>query len=153
MQDNNIVVIGNLTDDPELRFTPQGVAVANCRVAVNARVRNSQTNEWEDRLDGYFTVNIWRDHAENVAESLGRGARVVVMGRLKSRSYEDKEGQTRWVTEIEADEIAPSLKWARASISKQPSGGGQSRRGGNGWGGSNGAPAPAEAPVPDDVPF
>ncbi len=153
MQDNNIVVVGNLTDDPELRFTPSGVAVANCRIAVNRRIRNSQTNEWEDKLDGYFTVNIWRDHAENVAESLTRGARVVVMGRLSSRSYEDKEGQTRWVTEIEADEIAPSMKWARASISKQPRGGGQSRQGSGGWGGSNGTPTPAEAPVSDDVPF
>ncbi|MGH3665809.1 MAG: single-stranded DNA-binding protein, partial [Egibacteraceae bacterium] len=108
--DNAITIIGNLTDDPELRFTPSGVAVTNCRVAVNRRFRNSQTNEWEDRLDGYFTVNVWRDMAENVADSLGKGARVLVAGRLISRSYENKDGETRWVTEIEADEVCPSLR-------------------------------------------
>ncbi len=84
--DNVITIVGNLTDDPELRFTPNGVPVTNCRVAVNRRFRNNQTNEWEDRLDGYFTVNAWRDLAENVAESLNRGDRVLVTGRLQSRS-------------------------------------------------------------------
>ena len=103
--ENAITVIGNLTADPELRYTQTGVAVTNCRIAVNRRMRNSQTNEWEDKLDGYFTVNIWRDHAENVAESLKKGDRVLVMGRLISRSYDDRDGQTKWVTEIEADEV------------------------------------------------
>lgn len=152
--DNVITIVGNLTDDPELRFTPNGVAVANVRVAVNRRTRNSQTNEWEDKLDGYFTVNVWRDQAENVAESLNRGTRVMVSGRLTSRSYQDKEGQTRWVTEIEADEICPSLRWATAQVSKVNRSAGGSGNG-NGrsesWGG--GAPAPVSPPATDDVPF
>lgn len=156
--DNVITIVGNLTDDPELRFTPNGVAVANVRVAVNRRTRNNQTNEWEDKLDGYFTVNVWRDHAENVAESLNRGTRVLVTGRLTSRSYQDKEGQTRWVTEIEADEICPSLRWATAQVAKVNrggGGGGNSAGNGNGrsdsWGG--GSPAPVSPPATDDVPF
>jgi single-strand DNA-binding protein len=155
--DNQITIVGNLTDDPDLRFTPNGVAVANVRVAVNRRIRNAQTNEWEDRLDGYFTVNIWRDHAENVAESLRRGTRVLVTGRLISRSYQDKDGQTRWVTEIEADEICPSLRWATAQVTKVNRRDGNGRGAGGGWG-SNDAPAPAApaapgAPGADDVPF
>jgi single-strand DNA-binding protein len=151
--DNVITIVGNLTDDPELRFTPNGVAVANVRVAVNRRTRNTQTNEWEDKLDGYFTVNVWRDHAENVAESLSRGNRVLVTGRLTSRSYQDKEGQTRWVTEIEADEICPSLRWATAQVTKvNRSGGGNGNgRADTGWGGR--APAPVAPPATDDVPF
>jgi len=152
--DNVITIVGNLTDDPELRYTPNGVAVTNMRVAVNRRIRNNQTNEWDDKLDGFFTVNVWRDHAENVAESLKRGTRVLVQGRLISRSYEDKEGQTRWVTEIEADEVCPSLRWATAKISKvnRSSGGGGQGGGGNS-GDSWGAPPPAQAPAADDVPF
>ena len=154
--DNVITIVGNLTDDPELRFTPNGVAVANVRVAVNRRTRNNQTNEWEDKLDGYFTVNVWRDYAENVAESLNRGTRVLVTGRLTSRSYQDKEGQTRWVTEIEADEICPSLRWATAQVSKvNRSGAGNGS--GNGrsesWSGGAPAPAPVSPPATDDVPF
>lgn len=153
--DNVITIVGNLTDEPELRFTPNGVAVANCRVAVNRRVRNAQTNDWEDKLDGYFTVNVWRDYAQNVADSLSRGTRVLVTGRLTSRSYQDKEGNTRWVTEIEADEICPSLRWATAQVTKvNRSGGGGRAEGGGGWGGNGGAPAPpATPPVADDVPF
>jgi single-strand DNA-binding protein len=153
--DNVITLVGNLTDDPELRFTPNGVAVANVRIAVNRRVRNQQTNDWEDKLDGYF--NVWRDHAENVAESLHRGNRVLVTGRLTSRSYQDKDGQTRWVTEIEADEICPSLRWATAQITKvgrRDGGAGGGGRGDSGWGNGNGVPAPsAPAPAADDVPF
>jgi single-strand DNA-binding protein len=148
--DNVITLVGNLTDDPELRFTPSGVAVASVRMAVNRRIRNQQTNEWEDRLDGYFTVNVWRDHAENVAESLSRGTRVLVTGRLTSRSYQDKEGQTRWVTEIEADEICPSLRWATAQITKVNRRDGSGRGADTSW---NGAPAPVAAPAADDVPF
>lgn len=152
--DNQITIVGNLTDDPELRYTPTGVAVANVRVAVNRRMFNRESNQWDDKLDGYFTVNVWRDYAENVAESLNKGARVLVTGRLISRSYEDKEGQTRWVTEIEADEICPSLKWATAKISKVNRGGGQG--GGRDGGGAalGGAPPPvSEPPAADDVPF
>ena len=146
--DNVITLVGNLTDDPELRFTPSGVAVATVRIAVNRRIRNNQTNEWEDKLDGYFNVNVWRDHAENVAESLSRGNRVLVTGRLTSRSYQDKEGQTRWVTEIEADEICPSLRWATAQINKV-------NRGGNGRAADTSwsTPPPVSAPAADDVPF
>jgi single-strand DNA-binding protein len=149
--ENVITIVGNLVDDPELRYTPSGTAVANVRVAVNRRVRNKETNEWEDALDGYFRINVWRDQAENVAESLTRGTRVMVSGRLMSRSYEDKEGQTRWVTEIEADEVCPSLRWATAKVSKvSRGGGGRSSGGDSGWG----APPPAsEPPAADDVPF
>ncbi len=147
--ENAITVIGNLTADPELRYTQSGVAVTNCRVAVNRRMRNSQTNEWEDKLDGYFTVNIWRDHAENVAESLKKGDRILVMGRLISRSYDDRDGQTKWVTEIEADEVCPSLRWARAEINRV----GRSSGGGRPSGGSGPAPMAQEPPTPDDVPF
>ena len=150
--DNVITIVGNLTDDPELRYTPNGVAVTNMRVAVNRRMFNKESNSWDDKLDGYFTVNVWRDHAENVAESLKRGTRVLVTGRLISRSYENKEGETRWVTEIEADEVCPSLRWATAKVSKvnRSSGGGG---GGGGQDSSWGAPPPAQAPVADDVPF
>ncbi len=151
--DNVITIVGNLTDDPELRYTPQGVAVTNVRVAVNQRFFNKDTNAWDERLDGFFTVNVWRDYAENVAESLRRGNRVLIMGRLISRSYEDKEGQTRWVTEIEADEICPSLRWATAKVSKVSRGGGGGGGGGDaGWGGGA-APAPKQPPEADDVPF
>ena len=153
--DNVITIVGNLTDDPELRYTPNGVAVTNMRVAVNRRMFNKESNSWDDKLDGYFTVNVWRDHAENVAESLKRGTRVLVTGRLISRSYENKEGETRWVTEIEADEVCPSLRWATAKVSKvNRSSGGPG--GGGGGGGDNswgGAPPPAQAPAADDVPF
>lgn len=150
--DNVITIVGNLTDDPELRYTPNGVAVANCRVAVNRRMFNKESNSWDDKLDGYFTINVWRDYAENVAESLAKGTRVLVTGRLISRSYEDKEGQTRWVTEIEADEICPSLRWATAKITKVNRSGGGGGGGGSetSWGG---APPPAQAPAADDVPF
>ena len=152
--DNVITIVGNLTDDPELRYTPNGVAVTNMRVAVNRRMFNKESNSWDDKLDGYFTVNVWRDHAENVAESLKRGTRVLVTGRLISRSYENKDGETRWVTEIEADEVCPSLRWATAKVSKVNRssggpGGGSSGGGDNSWG----APPPAQAPAADDVPF
>ena len=150
--DNVITIVGNLTDDPELRYTPNGVAVTNMRVAVNRRMFNKESNSWDDKLDGYFTVNVWRDHAENVAESLKRGTRVLVTGRLISRSYENKEGETRWVTEIEADEVCPSLRWATAKVSKvnRSSGGSGGSGGGDSWGS---APPPAQAPAADDVPF
>jgi single-strand DNA-binding protein len=149
--ENVITIVGNLADDPELRYTPNGVAVTTLRVAVNQRFFNKETNGWDERLDGFFNVNVWRDYAENVAESLKRGARVLVTGRLRSRSYEDKEGQTRWVTEIEADEVCPSLKWATADIRKVSRGGGGGGRDGGdaGWGGA----PPPQAPASDEVPF
>lgn len=150
--DNVITITGNLADDPELRFTPNGVAVTSCRVAVNQRRYNRETNSWDEKLDGFFTCNVWRDQAENVAGSLTKGARVIVIGRLRSRSYEDREGQTRWVTEIEADEICPSLRWATAKVERN-SRGGSSSGGGGGSETSWGAPAPASAPEAEDVPF
>jgi single-strand DNA-binding protein len=149
--DNIITITGNLADDPELRFTPNGVAVTSVRVAVNQRRFNRETNSWDERLDGFFTCNVWRDQAENVASSLTKGSRVVVIGRLKSRSYEDREGQTRWVTEIEADEICPSLRWARAQVAKTAGrGGGGGGDGTDGGGGGDDIPPP---PADDDVPF
>jgi single-strand DNA-binding protein len=147
--ENTITVIGNLTKDPDLRYTQAGVAVASLSVAVNRRMMNKQTNEWEDKLDGYFDINIWRDHAENVAESLSKGDRVLVTGRLLKRSYENREGQTVWTTEIEADEICPSLKWARVQVNRVGRGGGGPRPAASG----GGPPMPSEPPTPDDVPF
>jgi single-strand DNA-binding protein len=124
--ENQVMVVGNLTDDPELRYTPNGAAVANFRVAVSRRVKDDATGQWKDAETSFFRVNAWRSLGENVAESLTRGARVVVVGRLRSRSWETPEGETRSATEIEADEIGPSLRWATAKVEKtqRSSGGG-----------------------------
>jgi single-strand DNA-binding protein len=149
--DNVITVVGNLTDDPELRFTPTGVPVTNFSVAVNRRFFNKETNGWDEKLDGFFRCNVWRDMAENVAESLQRGTRVLVQGRLTSRSYDDKDGQTRWVTEIEVDEVCPSLRWATAKVTKVNRSGARAPQGSDSsWGGAPPASAP---PAADDVPF
>lgn len=126
-----ITVIGNLVADPELRFTPSGAAVANFRIASTPRTFDRQTNEWKDGEALFLTCSAWRDMAENVAESLQRGARVIVSGRLKSRSYETKEGEKRTVMELDVDEIGPSLKYATAKVSKTSRGGG----GGGGFSG------------------
>lgn len=140
---NQVVLVGNLTDDPELRFTPQGAAVANFRIAVNRRFRDAQTNEWKDGETSYFRVNCWRQLAENVAESLTRGTRVVVSGTLKMRSWETQEGEKRTVVEIEADDIGPSLRFATAKVEKVARGGGAQSSGGGDWD----APAPVEEEV------
>lgn len=116
--DTVITVIGNLTYDPELRFTPAGVAVANFTVASTPRVFDRNANEWRDSEALFLRCNIWREAAENVAESLTRGARVIVTGRLKQRSYETREGEKRTVVELEVDEIGPSLRYATAKINK-----------------------------------
>lgn len=149
--DNQITLVGNITDDPELRFTPSGAAVANFTIAVNRRFR-SQAGEWEDRLDGFFKCNCWRDMAENVAESLSKGMRVMVAGRLQQRSWDDQEGNKRSAFEIQVDEVGPSLRWATASVQKsRRSGGGQSSTSGGGggdWGESS--PAPVGGPAPAD---
>src|ERR671930_2345047 len=116
--ENQIIIVGNLTDDPELRYTPNGAAVVKFRVAVNRRYKD-QTGEWKDGETSYFTVNAWRTLAENVAESLARGANVIVVGRLQQRSWETQEGDKRTVVEIEADEVGPSLRWATAKVEKQ----------------------------------
>jgi single-strand DNA-binding protein len=133
--DNTVTLVGNITDDPELRFTPSGSAVANFTVAVNRRTR-SQDGQWEDRLDGFFRCNCWRDMAENVAESLQKGARVVVVGRLQQRSWEDQEGNKRSAFEVQVDEVGPSLRWATASVQKsqRSSGAGAGGGGGGDWG-------------------
>ncbi|NLU84279.1 single-stranded DNA-binding protein [Rhodococcus sp. HNM0569] len=130
--DTVITVVGNLTADPELRFTPAGAAVVNFTVASTPRIFDRQTNEWKDGEALFLRCNIWREAAENVAESLTRGSRVIVQGRLKQRSFETREGEKRTVVELEVDEIGPSLKFATAKVNKA------SRGGGGGFGGSSG---------------
>ena len=149
--DNAIIVVGNLTDDPELRFTPQGVAVANFRIAVSRRVKD-ESGQWKDGDTSFFKVNCWRQLAENVAESLTRGSRTMVAGRLRMRQWETQEGEKRSVVEIEADEVGPSLKWATAKVEKTSRGGGGGGGGRDGGGsdewGTDAPPAPAEEEVP-----
>ena len=116
MTDNQVTLTGNLTDDPELRFTPSGVAVARFRLAVDQRVWDA--DGWKDGESSYFRVNVWRDQAEHVSRSLSKGARCVVVGRLKSRSWETPEGQRRSTVEVEADDVAASLRFAPAAPAK-----------------------------------
>ena len=118
-----ITVVGNLVDDPELRFTPGGAAVAKLRVASTPRTFDKQANEWKDGESLFLTCSVWRQQAEHVAESLTRGMRVVVVGRLKQRSYEDREGVKRTVYELDVDEVAPSLRNATAKVTKASSSG------------------------------
>jgi len=135
--DTVITIIGNLTADPELRFTPSGAAVANFTVASTPRQFDRTTNDWKDGETLFMRCSVWRDAAENVAESLNRGARVIVSGRLKSRSYETKEGEKRTVVELDVDEVGPSLKYAQAKVTRTQRGGGNAPAGGN----QGGAPA------------
>ncbi|MGL5819507.1 MAG: single-stranded DNA-binding protein [Phycicoccus sp.] len=121
--ETTITIIGNLTADPELRFTPSGAAVANFTVASTPRTFDRQSQEWKDGETLFMRCAIWRDAAENVAESLNRGTRVVVTGRLKSRSYETKEGEKRTVVELDVDEVGPSLRYASAKVTKAERGG------------------------------
>jgi single-strand DNA-binding protein len=132
--ETTITIVGNLTDDPELRFTPSGAAVAKFRIASTPRTLDRQTNEWKDGEPLFLACNIWRDAAEHVAESLQRGARVIVQGRLRQRSYETREGEKRTVYELEVDEIGPSLRYATAKVQRMNRSGG----GGGGFGASNG---------------
>lgn len=133
--ETTITVIGNLTNDPELRFTPSGSAVANFTIASTPRTFNRTTNEWEDGETLFLRAAVWREPAENVAQSLTKGMRVIVEGRLKSRSYETKEGEKRTVIELEVDEIGPSLRYAQAQVQRtQNNNGGQQQQGG-GFGG------------------
>ena len=137
--DTTITVVGNLTDDPELRFTPSGAAVAKFRVASTPRFMDKASGEWKDGEPLFLPCNIWRDAAEHVAESLQRGARVIVTGRLRQRSYETREGEKRTVIELEVDEIGPSLRYATAKVQKMArSGGGGGGGGGGGFGASGG---------------
>ncbi|MEU3028935.1 single-stranded DNA-binding protein [Streptomyces incarnatus] len=157
-----ITVIGNLVDDPELRFTPSGAAVAKFRIASTPRTFDRQTNEWKDGESLFLTCSVWRQAAENVAESLQRGMRVLVQGRLKQRSYEDREGVKRTVYELDVDEVGPSLRNATAKVTKTSGGAGRGGQGGygggsgggqggGGWGGGSGGGqqgggAPADDP-------
>ncbi|HIT75228.1 MAG TPA: single-stranded DNA-binding protein [Candidatus Avipropionibacterium avicola] len=133
-----ITVIGNLTADPELRFTQSGAAVANFTVASTPRTFDRQTNEWRDGDAMFLGCSVWRQAAENVAESLQKGMRVIVQGRLKSRSYETREGERRTVFEIDVDEVGPALRYATAKVTKTGGGGGGGYSGGQGSGGGNG---------------
>src|SRR5213596_2923420 len=145
-----ITVIGNLTADPELRFTPSGAAVANFTVASTPRTFDRASGEWKDGEALFMRCNIWRQAAENVAESLTRGARVVVQGRLKQRSFETKEGEKRTVVELEVDEIGPSLRYATAKVNKASRGGGG---GGGGFSGGGGGGGSRSAEPPKDDPW
>ena len=137
--ENTVTLVGNITDDPELRFTPSGLPVANFTVAVNRRV--PKDGGWEDKLEGFFRCSCWRDMAENVAESLQKGSRVMVVGRLQQRSWEDQDGNKRSTVEVQVDEVGPSLRWATARPERsQRSGGGF---GGGGGGGSQPASQPS----------
>ncbi|NYD40014.1 single-stranded DNA-binding protein [Nocardioides panaciterrulae] len=151
-----ITVVGNLVDDPELRFTPSGAAVANFRIASTPRTFDRQANEWKDGDALFLSCSVWRQAAENVAESLQRGMRVVVQGRLKSRTYETREGEKRTVFEIEVEEVGPSLKYATAKVTRTTRQGGQGGPGGGqgggqggGWGGGQ-ASGQGGAPQGDD---
>ncbi|WP_335971759.1 single-stranded DNA-binding protein [Streptomyces sp. CA2R106] len=163
-----ITVVGNLVDDPELRFTPSGAAVAKFRVASTPRTFDRQTNEWKDGESLFLTCSVWRQAAENVAESLQRGMRVIVQGRLKQRSYEDREGVKRTVYELDVDEVGASLRSATAKVTKTSGGGGRGGQqggyggggggggqagGGGGWGGQQGGGgAPADDPWATSAP-
>jgi single-strand DNA-binding protein len=167
--DTIVTIVGNLTADPELRFTPNGSAVANFTVASTPRLLDKATNEWKDGEALFMRCSVWRQAAENIAECLTRGARVIVVGRLKQRSYDTKEGEKRTVIELEVDEVGPSLKYATAKVNKTSRGG--ANGGGSGFAGSNGdsngsgsgsdfgggdpwsAPAAAGAGLSDEPPF
>src|ERR1039457_5877086 len=142
--DTQITIAGNLVDDPELRYTPTGQAVANFRVASTPRFLDKATNEWKDGDSLFLTCNVWRQGAENVAESLQRGMRVIVTGRLKQRSYETREGEKRTVYEVEVDDVGPSMRNASAKVTKSNRSGGG---GGFGGGGQGGAPRGQGAPA------
>jgi single-strand DNA-binding protein len=158
--DTQITLIGNLVDDPQLRYTPTGQAVANFRVASTPRFLDKNTNEWKDGDALFLSCNVWRQAAENVAESLQRGMRVIVSGRLRQRSYETKEGEKRTVYEIEVDEVGPSLRNASAKVARSSRATGGQGPGGQGGYGSSGrasddpwASEPADGGFSDEPPF
>src|SRR6266436_273707 len=161
--DTQITIVGNLVGDPELRYTPTGQAVANFRVASTPRFLDNTTGEWKDGDSLFLSCNVWRQAAENVAESLQRGMRVIVSGRLRQRSYETKEGEKRTVYEIEVDEVGPSLRNASAKVvkSSRATGGQGGSGGGGGYGGSGSRASddpwassePADSGFSDEPPF
>jgi single-strand DNA-binding protein len=141
-----ITVVGNLVDDPELRFTPSGAAVANFRIASTPRTFDRQTNDWKDGEALFLSCAVWRQAAENVAESLQKGMRVVVQGRLKSRQYETREGEKRTAFEIDVDEVGPSLKYATAKVTRTQRSGAGGGYGGQQGGGQGGGPQAGNDP-------
>lgn len=150
---NSVTLIGNLVEDPELRFTPSGVAMAKVRFAVNRRYQRG--GEWEEETS-FFGGTLWRDQAENAAESLQKGARVIVTGRLEQRTWETQDGDKRSVVEIAIDEIGPSLRWATASVTRSPRSGDSFGGGGDGGGTPSYAPGPVAPRTdygPDEAPF
>lgn len=159
--DNSVTLAGNLTEDPELRYTGQGTAVTNFRIAVNRRVKDATTGEWRDGEASYFRINCWRDLAEHVADSLRKGMRVIVAGTLKTREWETQDGDKRRDIEIEAAECGPSLRWATAQVQKAQRGGNSggnwnANAGGNAGGGNGNAGTSSwgdDAPLPEEVPF
>jgi single-strand DNA-binding protein len=150
MADNNVTLVGNITRDPELRFTPSGQANATFGLAVNRRWQDRQSGEWQEKVS-FFNVVCWREMAENAATSLGKGTRVLVTGRLEQRTYETQEGEKRNVVEVIADEIGPSLRWAEAQVTRNErrTGDGGGDFGGNQGGGGGSRPVANEdlAPV------
>ncbi|KRE79975.1 single-stranded DNA-binding protein [Arthrobacter sp. Soil763] len=160
--ETTITVIGNLTNDPELRFTPSGAAVANFTLASTPRTFDRQSNEWKDGETLFLRAAVWKDAAENVAESLTKGMRVIVSGRLKSRSYDTKEGERRTVIELEVDEIGPSLRYANAKVNRtqrqEGAGSGGNQSGQGSWGGNqastgNNSPGAWGAGADNEPPF
>jgi single-strand DNA-binding protein len=152
MRDNSVTLVGNLVDDPELRFTPSGVAMAKVSFAVNRRFQD-RNQEWQEETS-FFRGTCWRDMAENVAESLQKGTRVIVTGSLEQRTWETQEGDKRSIIEIRIDDIGPSMRWATASITRTP------RSGGGDWAGNQGgsgsvppAPVARDDYGPDEAPF
>lgn len=146
-----LTIVGNLTNDPELRFTPSGQAVASFTVASSARYLDKTSNEWKDGEALYMRCSVWRQYAENVAESLTRGTRVIVTGRLKQRSYETREGEKRTVIEMDVEDVGPALRYSTAKVTRV-------QRGGGGFGGDQGTgpendPWAASAPTDDEPPF
>jgi single-strand DNA-binding protein len=152
-----ITIIGNLTADPELRFTPSGAPVANFTIASTPRIYDRQSNEWRDGDALFLRCSLWRDAAENVAESLTKGMRVIASGRLTQRSYETREGERRTVVELQVDEIGPSLRYATARVTRTPRGGGSYAAGGGQSGGQTGPtsddPWATPANTYDEPPF
>ena len=157
MSGNSVTLVGNITRDPELRYTPAGAATCQFGLAVNRRWQNRQTSEWEEATS-FFNVVAWREMAENAGESLTKGSRVIVTGRLEQRSWETPEGEKKSTVEIVADEIAPSLRWATVQVvrnERRPAdgGGGFSGGGAAGGGGGQSRPASNEPPYGDEEPF
>jgi len=158
MSGNAVTLIGNLTRDPELRYTPSGAAQCSFGLAVNRRWQNRQTNEWEEATS-FFNVVAWRELAENIGECFTKGMRVIVSGRLEQRSWETQEGEKRSVVEVVADEVGPSIRWATVEVTKNERRGGDfdggvGRGGGGGGGGGGGRPAGNEPPPAyDEEPF